>query len=241
MSAALALSAALSAGAGSLCPGQVAPYAALLRVTGAAERFEEYEIVDRAGDGAWRSAHVAVPADPEPSFDVDRCLVDARTLAPLRQSFRAGGTQASLRRRGDALELALGDARAALTADGVHGDWSCLLPLLMALPLRQGAVVDAVLASPALATQPQPVAIPQRFTVGAVQPLAMPWGEERAWPVMQSGAGGPTLRHWLRARAPHVRLRVEYVDAPGLGATALALFEPPGVSSARDCPAPAAP
>jgi hypothetical protein len=242
VSAGLALAAALAA-ALAPCPAQLAPYAALLRVTTAQGTFEEYEVLDRAGDGtrAWRSSHAAVPADPAPAFDVDRCLVDGDTLVPLTQQFRAGETTATLRRNGDALVIAFGDAQRAIAADGVYADWSCLLPLLLALPLREGAVFEATVASPMLAAGASNDVPRQRFEIGPSQLLDMPWGKERAWPVTQSGAGAPTLRHWLRARAPHARLRVEFVDAPGLGSETLAVFEPPGVSSARDCPASAAP
>lgn len=239
-----ALLAVLLAGAAAApCPARLAPYTALLRVTTTAGAFEEYEILDRADGhrGGWRSTHVAAPADPAPGFDSDRCLLDGVTLTPVLQQFRAGARSAALRRDGASLLLQLDDARRSIAADGVYGDWSCLVPLLMALPLREGAAFEARLASPTLAAQAQPEPMVQRFEVGAMRPLAMPWGEEPAWPVSQRGDGVPTLRHWLRARAPHIRLRLEFVDQPGLGATTLWIHEPPGVSSTMDCPAPEAP
>lgn len=225
------------------CPARLAPYTALLRVTTATGAFEEYEILDRAGarGGGWRISHVAVPADPAPGFDIDRCLVDGGTLTPVVQQFRAGDRSAALRRDGASLVLELEDARRSIDAEGVYGDWSCLVPLLMALSLREGASFEARVASPALAAQAQAEPTVQRFEVGAAQTLAMPWGEERAWPVVQRGEGSSTQRHWLRDRLPHVRLRVEFVGQPGLGATTLAIHEPAGVSSAADCPAPIAP
>lgn len=186
--------------------------------------------------GSAAVAHGPCPARLAPCAALLRVTTATGAFEAYEILDRAGDRSAALRRDGGSLVLELDDARRSIDAEGVYGDWSCLVPLLMALPLREGASFEARVAAQA---QPEPTW--QRFEVGAARTLRMAWGEERAWPVSQRGNGVPTLRHWLRDRAPHVRLQVEFEGQPVRGATTLAIHEPAGVSSAADCPARVAP